>query len=234
MLETIRQFAEEQLVAGGDADEVRTAHARYFAGRETDIMALWDSPQQRDAYTWFTAELPNLRTAFRWAADRADLDAAATIATYSGFLGFLAETYEPIAWAEELIEPARAVDHPRLATLYVYAAQCYWTGRLEEDAVGYADAAQTVIGTGGEVPFGSEGVLGAVYSAFGQHERCIEWCRAQLARGRDTHTVTRTTLVNALAMAGAGEEARATTDGSGRSRRGHPQPLGARQRALHL
>ena len=35
MLETIRQFAEEQLVAGGEATEVRAAHARYFAGRES-------------------------------------------------------------------------------------------------------------------------------------------------------------------------------------------------------
>ena len=32
------------------------------------------------------------------------------------------KTYEPIAWAEELIEPARAVDHPRLAFLYVIAS----------------------------------------------------------------------------------------------------------------
>ncbi len=102
MLETIRQFAEEQLVARGEATEVRTAHARYFAGRETDILALWDSPRQREAYDWFTAELANLRTAFRWAADQGDLDTAATIATYAGFLGFLAEIYEPIAWAEEL------------------------------------------------------------------------------------------------------------------------------------
>src|SRR5271154_4921340 len=31
MLETIRQFAEEQLVARGSATEARTAHARYFA-----------------------------------------------------------------------------------------------------------------------------------------------------------------------------------------------------------
>src|SRR6201996_2017651 len=53
MLETIRQFAEEQLVAGGVADEARTAHARYFAGREADILALWDSPRQRAAYDWF-------------------------------------------------------------------------------------------------------------------------------------------------------------------------------------
>ena len=104
MLETIRQFAEEQLVAGGEATEVRTAHARYFAGRETDILALWDSPRQRDAYTWFTVELANLRTAFRWAADHGDLDAAATIATYAGALGVWVDIYEPIAWAEELIE----------------------------------------------------------------------------------------------------------------------------------
>jgi predicted ATPase len=81
MLETIRQFAEEQLVARGEASEIRAAHSRYFAGREADIMALWDSPRQREAYDWFTIELANLRTAFRWAADQGDLDVAATIAT---------------------------------------------------------------------------------------------------------------------------------------------------------
>ena len=44
MLETIRQFAEEHLVASGAAEEVRAAHAGYYAGREADIMAHWDSP----------------------------------------------------------------------------------------------------------------------------------------------------------------------------------------------
>ena len=83
MLETIRQFAEEQLVAGGEASEIRAAHSRYFAGREADILALWDSPRQREAYDWFTVEFANLRTAFRWAADHGDLDVAATIATYA-------------------------------------------------------------------------------------------------------------------------------------------------------
>ena len=126
MLETIRQFAEEQLVARGEVAEVRTAHARHFAAREADVLALWDSPRQREAYEWFATELANLRTAFRWAADLGDLDDAATIATYVAFLGFWVENYEPIAWAEELIEPARAVDHPRLAFLYVIASQCYY------------------------------------------------------------------------------------------------------------
>ena len=87
MLETIRQFAEEQLVARGEATEARTAHARYYAGREADILALWDSPRQQEAYDWFTVESANLRTAFRWAADDGDLDVAAPIATYATLLG---------------------------------------------------------------------------------------------------------------------------------------------------
>jgi predicted ATPase len=212
MLETIRQFAEEQLVASGEASEIRAAHSRYFAGREADIMALWDSPRQRAAYDWFTVELANLRTAFRWAADRGELDAAAAIATYAGLLGYLGDNYEPIAWAEELIEPARALDNPRLATLYLIAAMCWVVGRIEE-AVGYADACQRVIASGGEVLFGLVGGLGAVYMAIGQPERWVDWCRAQLARGGDTLASTRTMLVLALMFAGAGEGARAAANG---------------------
>jgi tetratricopeptide (TPR) repeat protein len=212
-LETIRQFAEEQLVAGGEASEIRAAHSRYFAGREADILALWDSPRQREAYDWFTIELANLRTAFRWAADHGDLDVAATIASYAGWLGLLVQTHEPIAWAEELIEPAGAVDHPRLAFLYVIASLCYTTGRIEA-AVRYADAGQIVLGRSREAPpHGIEAWLGSVYLGIGQPERWAELCRAQLARRRDTHVHIRAWLVAALAFAGSGGEAMDSADG---------------------
>ena len=213
MLETIRQFAEEQLVAGGEATEVRTAHARYFAGREADILALWDSPRQREAYTWFTAEFANLRTAFRWAADQGDLDVAAAIATYATIVGLFVEQYEPIAWAEEMIKPAKAIDHPRLAFLYVTASLCWLVGRIEE-AVQFSDAGQTAMRSGrGEVPFGLEAMLGAPYLYIGQPDRWVEWCRAQLARGRDSHTLTRAALVQTLAVAGSPDEAMAAANG---------------------
>jgi predicted ATPase len=213
MLETIRQFAEEQLVASGEASEIRAAHSRYFAGREADILALWDSPRQRDACDWFTVELANLRTAFRWAADHGDLDVAAAIASYAGLLGFMVQTLEPVAWAEELIEPARAVDHPRLAFLYVIASQCYMTGRIEA-AVGYSDAGQIVVRRSRDAPpHGFESWLGGVYLAIGQPERLAELCRAQLARRRDTHVHIWTWLVGALAMAGSGGEAMDSADG---------------------
>jgi predicted ATPase len=213
MLETIRQFAEEQLVAGGEASETRAAHSRYFAGREADIMALWDSPRQREAHDWFTIELANLRTAFRWAADNGDLDTAATIATYVGFLGAAVQTLEPIAWAEELIEPARVADHPRLAFLYVIASQCYATGRIEE-AIGYSEAGQIVLGRSRDaLPYGIEGMLGLVYLVIGQPKRWAELCCAQLARRRDTHVHIRAYLVSALSVAGSGGEAMEAADG---------------------
>lgn len=214
LLETIRQFAEEQLAAHGEAETIRSAHARYFAAHEADIIALWDSPRQRDTYTWLTVDLANLRTAFRWAADQNDLDTAATIATYTSMLGVQSENYEPIAWAEELIEPARAVNHPQLAALYVMAALCYSAGRVEE-AVQYADAGQLVIDSGefDDVPYGQEGILGGAYSIIGQPERAVEWCRAQLAKNRDTHGITAGNLVLSLMWAGRGDEAMTVADG---------------------
>jgi len=213
MLETIRQFAEEQLVAGGSATEARAAHARYFAGREADILALWDSPRQREAYDWFTAELANLRTAFRWAADDGDLDVAAPIATYAGLLGYMVENYEPIAWAEELIELASAVDHPRLASLYAMATQCWIVGRMDE-AVRYSEAGQLAFHKSrGGVPHGFEAWLGGIFTQIGQPDRSIEWYGVALASGRDAHVLTRAALVIAKTMAGSHDAAMAAAKG---------------------
>jgi predicted ATPase len=207
MLETVREFADEELITSGAAQDVRADHARHFAEREADILALWDSPRQQDAYRWLTVELPNLRTGFRWAADHNALDHAAAIATYAGFLGWAIETYEPIAWAEELIEWANAADHPRLAFLYVVAAQCSTFGRIDA-AVRYCDAGKSVVESGrGNVPFGIEGMLCSPYVYVGQPEVAAEWCRTQIQRGRDTHTLSRTGLIVTLAVAQCHDDA---------------------------
>jgi hypothetical protein len=213
MLETIRQFAEEQLISSGAATEARVAHARYFAGREADILALWDSPRQREAYDWFTTELANLRTAFRWSADHDDLDVAAPIAITAAFLCGWVENLESISWAEELIEPARAIDHPRLADLYVVASICYLTGRIET-GFRYTEAALRAISNGGDkVLYGAEGFVGAVYLTAGLPERWIDSCRAHLARGSDTPAYTTACLVIGLALGGRPDEAMAAAEG---------------------
>lgn len=214
MLETIRQFAEEQLVTRGEAATVRSAHARHFGEREADMLALWDSPRQRQAYDWFATELANLRVAFRWAADHHNLDVAAAIASYASFFGLLTENYEPSGWAEELIEPARTADHPRLAEMYAVASLCYLTGRIDE-GVRYTDAARDVlIERRAPLPFHLVGMIGGAYMSSGHPERWVEWCRAQLQHGPDINVFNRTCLVFGLVNGGgSGEEAMAATNG---------------------
>nr|WP_232425763.1 adenylate/guanylate cyclase domain-containing protein [Mycobacterium sp. JS623] len=210
MLETIRQFAEEQLASRGEADEARTAHASYFAGRQADILALWNSPRQRDAYTWFTNELANLRAAFRWAEEHRDLDSATPIAVYAALLGTFVENVEPITWVEELVEPARAVDHPGLTSLHLMATWCWSLGRVEE-AIRYSEAGQKLLLSGRDaVPPGFESWLAGVFNVIGQAERTAAWSREMLATRPDPYALASSSLVAALMASGDHAEAVAT------------------------
>jgi hypothetical protein len=208
ILETIRQFAEEHLVSHGDARAARTLHANYFARKADETVDVWDGPRQREAYDWFAAELPNLRTAFRWSADQNDLDVAATMATQAGWFGVLVENFEPVTWAEELVEPTRAAGHRRFVSVCAIASLCYMFGRAD-DAVGYSTAGESAIRNADhELPFGPEQLwLGAVYSSIDEPERYVAFYRRQMARGGDTHHLSRACVVISSLNAGLSEEA---------------------------
>jgi predicted ATPase len=214
MLETIRQFAEEQLVNSGEADRTRDAHAHYFATREDDVLALWDSPRQRESYEWLARELPNLRAAFHWTVDRDDLDTGATIAFYAALLGMCSYSFEPVTWAEELIQPAQAADHRRLVQLCAMASQCYAAGRVDE-AISYIEVGQAALERGcyADVPFGCEATLGTAYHLKGEPEKTAAMVRQTIARSSGADTVPRTQLVLALTNAGACDEAMTVADG---------------------
>lgn len=213
MLETIRQFAEDQLVANGAAAEVRAAHAAYFASREADLEALWNGPRQHEAYAWFTTELPNLRAAFRWTMDESQLESAAKIVTYAAFLGCAVENLEAVAWAEELIPFASAADHPRLAVLQTLASNCWMPGRLE-DAARYTDDALRTLDSRplGDMPLGIGGQLGSGYITFGQPQRAVECFRLQLESGTDVKGLKRVGLALALMALGDLEGALSTVE----------------------
>jgi hypothetical protein len=104
----------------------------------------------------------------------------------AGGVSFLAQMSCPAN--SPLIEPARAVDHPRLAALLVTASMCCLVERFEE-AVRYSYAGQTVIPTGSDkLPYAAEGWLGSPYLYIGQPERYVKVCRAQLARTRHQYS----------------------------------------------
>jgi tetratricopeptide (TPR) repeat protein len=175
---------------------------------------LWDSPRQLEAYRWFALEMANLRTAFRWAADNDDIDAAATIAMFAAFLGTLVEQYEPLAWAEELIEPARALQHRRLAALHAVATQVYLIGRVD-DAIRHSENAQRLSGNThfDNIPYGYGAYHGSPYITVGRPERWADACRVQLEHDDDSHGHARASLAMALSLAGAENEATAVHRG---------------------
>ena len=135
LLETIRQFAEDELAALGALDAVRDRHAAYFA---REVVARWDQwhgPGFRDAVDWVTIEFANLRAAFRWSASRGDVETAVDIAAHAAMIGVSTELFETVGWVEEIIDAATVADVRRLPRLYTAAGYSCFTGGPEQGVV---------------------------------------------------------------------------------------------------
>ena len=141
VLETIRQFAEDELVAVGALDAARDRHAHWFAHEATDRWSSWNGPRWRDCCDWLEAELANLRAAFGWSRSRADFEAATDIAAHSALMGASIQLFEPVGWAQDLLDDATRARVLHLPRLYTGAAWGCFTGDAELAVV----AAETAV-----------------------------------------------------------------------------------------
>jgi predicted ATPase/class 3 adenylate cyclase len=208
MLETIRQFAEEQLATLGTSGEVRDRHARYFAEQAEAYWEVWEGPGYDVAVEWLEVEFANLRTGFRWAADRADLVTATTIAAHAPMLGFAVQRYEPIGWAEEILDAATAAEVQQLPRLYTGAAMCIFTGHPEA-GIGYA---QTAVGLAADPRYDGfttwDKVVEAVaYGFAGLVELCLETYASLALQPGVAHVHGLCGLLYLLPLVGRTEEA---------------------------
>jgi len=76
MLETIREYAAEQLEASGEALEIRAAHARTYLRLARLAAAALGGPEQRRWRARLAVEHDNLRAALRFALDDGDEESA--------------------------------------------------------------------------------------------------------------------------------------------------------------
>ena len=141
ILETIRSFGAEKLTEAGEVDAVRRRHAEFFARQSGEFFEIWLSPREREAYEWLDLEINNLRVAFRWALEHDDVDSAARIASDVGDMGRFRLREEAANWAEEIVEQARAVKHPRLAVLLTWCASSAWAFSRFDDAKRFGEEA---------------------------------------------------------------------------------------------
>lgn len=149
LLETIRQFALQQLSDRGENGAVRARHAEVFAAESDANFDLWLSPGQRDAYHWLDREFGNLRAAFRWSVDHGLTDEAARIASNIGDMARFRLLDEAALWAAEITDRARQMRHRRLVVLLTWAASSAWgrgqlqaAARFGEEALALCDDPQ--------------------------------------------------------------------------------------------
>jgi predicted ATPase len=226
LLETIRQFGEEQLGATDNVLEVRDAHARYYASEAQSMWALWDGPGQRDTLIWADVELGNLRSGFRWASDRRDVTTATAIAAHATLLHFALAQWEPVGWAEELLPAAIEADPPQLPRLLVAAAASAMTGRQE--GLGYAQAAQALEGNPRYEPFSlvwSHMFEAACEVLSGRHDEALSRMAETLA-SPDTFCRLHSRCLTLWILTGIGRsaEARAMADEVMELTRAHGNP----------
>ena len=210
VLETIRQFAAQQLATRSDAEEVPSLHAAYFANQILANWEIWHGPDQRLSLDWFEVEFANLRSAFRWTADSGDVMAAGAIAAHSVMLGFTLQQYVgPVAWTEEILADAAAADMAQLPRLYVAAGACAFAGR-PHDAIRYAQTAVVLESDPRYDPFDDpwSAVMESLgHAVAGQVERWLELHADLLDRPGPSRVIGLAGLLLVMPSVGRGEEA---------------------------
>ncbi len=105
MLETLREYALEQLIASGEAETVQARHAFYFLSRAEQAAHELAGERQAEWLSRLEQEHGNLRTALQWAVDHVEgttaLRLATTLARFWSTRGYLLEGRQ---WLERALE----------------------------------------------------------------------------------------------------------------------------------
>jgi predicted ATPase len=227
MLETIRQFAGEQLAATGNGGEVRDRHAAYYADQAASRWAVWDGPGYRAATEWVEDEFSNLRAGFRWAADQADVVTAATIAAHTTMLTAFLQLHESAGWAEEILDVATANDIAQLPLLYTAASLCSLTGRPDA-GVAYASAAVALTADSRYETSDAAWIRfmeGSAHRYAGRPERYVAICTELAARPGAAHVIGLCGLLAVSPEVGRSDEARAIADQTLAAAHAHGNPV---------
>ena len=213
LLETIRQFAEEQLAAIGEMEAAHLRHAQFFAEDSDVHFRVWRSVRQRVGHEWVDREIDNLRAAFRWAVDHNDIEIAARIAG----VGEMARDRlreEAAGWSAEIVDAAYAVRYQRLPILLTWAASSAWALGRWEEAKRYGEQAIALAEDPEFEPFiWAYGDLAFVAAYDGDVDRALSL--AQTGATKEADRYDRMCLAHVpyfMALSGRHQEAMAASD----------------------
>lgn len=149
MLETIREFAEERLVASGEAAAIRQRHAAYFTAFAERYELAELLPDGERARTLLEADHANLRAALTWLAEEAPaepfLRLAATLGHFWAGVGYYREGR---GWLERALDRADAPAADRAKALVALGLIRCYQGAYRDSAMRLTDglAACRIVG----------------------------------------------------------------------------------------
>ncbi len=179
LLETVRLYAQQELVDRREADELRDRHLRWFVERARgDDLATHLLTMEH--LSWYGRSFENIRAAIDWALTIGDLDAAATLVIAGApqnFAGRPANGRELIGIADQLLQAT--VDRSTRARLLVTQA---WVAWAHDDVrlVQHAAARAVELARRADDPFAL--VMALAFATFYRDDR--ELWEANLAEAR--------------------------------------------------
>jgi predicted ATPase/DNA-binding SARP family transcriptional activator len=147
MLETIREYALEQLRAAGEDDEIGGRHARFYAALLERAEPKLTGADQARWLDRLEAEHANLQAALRWASQTGDTDLALLMAArlwrFWQLRGHFAEGRR---WLEEVLATEESTSMARAKALIGLAGLCYWQGDWDAAEAAYGRARELAKG----------------------------------------------------------------------------------------
>jgi predicted ATPase/class 3 adenylate cyclase len=104
MLETIREYATEQLEKSGEAEELRDRHAEFFVAVAEAANVRFDRPDQHPELV--RSDVDNFRAAMTWAGSTQRHEVALRIATALDMFWIYTNPAEGVRWIQGLLDDA--------------------------------------------------------------------------------------------------------------------------------
>jgi predicted ATPase/DNA-binding CsgD family transcriptional regulator len=133
MLETVREFALDQLAASGEAEQVRERHAAYFLTLTDDLAARLSGAETAAVLDRLAADLGNLRAALAWALEGGEAETALRLAgALVSFWNFRGHIAEGRRWLAAALAASETSPMTRADALHAAAALALLQGEYED------------------------------------------------------------------------------------------------------
>jgi predicted ATPase/DNA-binding CsgD family transcriptional regulator len=193
LAEPVRPFAAERLAASGEAEATAARHASFYLGMLAQRRAELRGPEQPAALAALSAEVDEIRAAWRWAVASKDVERLAQAADGLFHLhdmrSWFAEGAEAFDAASKALAGG-AAGPPRLTWARLLARQGWFVFHLGHpaDARALLEQSLPVLRDAGDVPelAWALSYLGAVCTYLGDYAATEALCRESLTLGEDS------------------------------------------------